>query len=174
MLLCRWLHLALLFDEVLKLEHPRLFDFNDLLSVLMDSIIGVELLLKLDYGLVALIKSACQSDHDVSLLQQELLVSVDLGLVFLDLSPLALHVLELLLILLPDELLLLLEQGTELRGLLDFLAANEHLGVEGANLLLETLLLFFLLVELSVSLLQGVDGRCLVLFGSALLLLELD
>jgi len=121
------LHLAYLSYEFLELLHAEHLLINDLLGVLVNPIVCVQLLLELDDSLIPLVQPRSQCDHDVSLLQKELLVPVDLGLFFLDLGALSLHLLELQLVLLSDQLLLLFQEGAELWRLLDLLATYQHL-----------------------------------------------
>ena len=105
-----WLHLACVSDELLELLDADKFLVDDLLGVLVDAVVGVELLLQLDDRLVTLVQPRGQGDHDVSLLKKQLLVPVDLGFLFFYLSPLTFHLLQLQLIFLPDQLLLLFKQ----------------------------------------------------------------
>ena len=118
------LSLDLLSDPLLQLLDPRLLRLNDLLRVLMYPVVGIQLFLQRDYGLVTLIQTRSQRYHYVSLLQQERLVAIDLRLFFLHLQALPLHLLELLLVLLPHNPLLFLQEGPELRRLLDFLTSD--------------------------------------------------
>ena len=107
--------------------HAEYLLINDLLCVLVNTIVCIKLFLELDDCLISLVQSRSQCYHDVSLLQKELLVSVDLGLLFLDLGALSLHLLEFKLVLLSDQLLLLFQEGAELRRLFDLLATYQHL-----------------------------------------------
>jgi hypothetical protein len=59
----------------------------------MYPVVGIELLLQLYNGLIALIQTGGQRDHDVSLFEQELLVTVDLCLLLFYLSTLTFHLL---------------------------------------------------------------------------------
>jgi hypothetical protein len=91
----RGLHLAYFSNEFLELLHAEYLLINDLLGVLVYPIVGVQLLLKLDYCLIPLVQPRSKCNHYVTLLQKELLVPVYLGFLFLDLSALSLHFLEL-------------------------------------------------------------------------------
>lgn len=79
---------TLLSYECLELLDPGLLALNGRLSLKCDPIVRIEFFLELDDRFISLIKSRCESYHNVSLLQQELFVSVDLGLAFLNLVPL--------------------------------------------------------------------------------------
>lgn len=140
----------------------------------MNPVIRVQLLLQLDYGLVALIQPGSQCDHNVALLQKKLLVPVDLGLFLLYLSALPFHLLQLLLVLLADKFLLLFQERAELWRFFYLLATYQHLRVERTDLFLESFFLFTLHDVLTVSLFKGINGSCLVLFGTAFLFLELQ
>ena len=67
----------------------------------MDAVVSVQFLLQLYDGLVPFIQTAGQRNHNVSLLEQQLLVPIHLSLLFLDLSALSLHLLKLDIVLLP-------------------------------------------------------------------------
>jgi hypothetical protein len=133
-----------------------------------------KLFLQLDYGLITLVQPCCKCDHDVPLLEEELLVAIHLGLVFLYLLPLFLDVAQSSLVLLTNGPLLLLQSRLELWCVLYLLPANEQLRVKSLNLLLKSLLLLFLLYVLPGPRLQSSDSGELVLLGPALLLLELE
>ena len=123
----RGLHLAYFSNELLELLHAEYLLINDLLGVLVYPIVCVQFLLQLDYCLVPLVQPRSKRNHYVALFQKELLVPVNLGLLFLDLGAFSLHLLQLQLVLLPDQLLLLLQEGAELWRLLDLLTTNQHL-----------------------------------------------
>jgi len=72
----------------------------------VNSIVSIQFLLKLNDSLISLIQSGSQSNHNVSLLEKQLLVTIYLGFVFFDLGTLFLDFLELLLVFLTDEALL--------------------------------------------------------------------
>lgn len=78
---------ALLPDKSLKLLDPSLLLLNQCFCLHWDPIVCVKFLLQLYDCLVSLIKSRCQCNHNVSLLQQKLFISIDLGFSFFDLSP---------------------------------------------------------------------------------------
>lgn len=139
----------------------------------MDTIIGVQLFLQLDNSLIAFVEAGGERDHDISLLEQQLLVPVHLGLILFNLLPLALNVREFSFILFSDNALLGFERRSELGEVLDLLAADEHLAAEEADLLFQLLLLFFLNHELARSRFQRGDGRGLVLLGSSLFVFQL-
>ena len=87
----RWyLPTTLLPDIALQLLDPQLFALNTRLSLKQNLVVSIQLLLQLNDILISFVKSRCQSNHDVSLLEQQLLISVNLGLSFFDLSPLSL------------------------------------------------------------------------------------
>jgi hypothetical protein len=73
--------------ESLKLLDSSLFALYHRLGLQSYSIVGVKLFLKLDYGLISLIQSRCQRNHDVSLLKQKLLIPIDLRFSFFYLCP---------------------------------------------------------------------------------------
>mmetsp|Transcript_29520 Transcript_29520/g.28683 ORF Transcript_29520/g.28683 Transcript_29520/m.28683 type:complete len:232 (+) Transcript_29520:603-1298(+) len=115
---------TLLPDESFQLLSPHLLQLNDLLSLPMDPIIRIQLLLQLYDSFISLVEPACECYHDISLLQEELLVPVYLGLVFLYLAPFFLDVLELQLVLLPDHPLLFLQGTPELWCILHLLPSH--------------------------------------------------
>jgi len=139
----------------------------------MDPVVCIEFFLKLNNGLISFIKSTRQSNHNVSLFKQKLLVPINLCLFFLDLSPFSFHLLKFLLILLSNQLLFLLKQSSELRCLFYLFTPNKHLRVESPYFLLKSFFLLFLLVELSVPFLQCVYGGSLILLGPSFFLFEL-
>ena len=172
-ILLRWLSLALLPNEVLQLLNSSLSHFNDLFGVLMYPIVGIKFLLQLYYRLISFIQSASKCDHYIPLFQEQLLIPINLRLFLLNLCPLSFHFLQFLLILLPYQLLLLFKQCPELWSFLNLFSSNKHLGVECPYLLFQPLLLFFLLNELAISLLQSIYSSCLVLLCSSLFFLKL-
>lgn len=134
----RWrLHPALFRDEVFQLHDAHGFGFDHLLRLSVDPVIRVQLFLKLDYSLIPLVESGSESDHDVPLLEQQLLVPVHLLLVLLQVHPFLLDFLQLRVVLLSDHPVLLLQSGTELGMVLNFLSSSQHLGVHSCYLLLQ-------------------------------------
>lgn len=105
------------------------------LDFTMDALECIKLLLQLNNGLIPLVEACRQRNHNVALLQKQLLVSVHLCFVLLDELPLSFNVLKLALVLLPNGFLPFFECRTELRGILYFLSASEHLRVHKADLL---------------------------------------
>ncbi len=173
MCLLRRFNLADLPYELLELLNARLSDLNELLCVLVNAIVRVQLLLQLNDRLVAFIESRGKRNHDVPLLEQQLLVSVHLCLFFFDLRALPLHFLQFKLILLPDQFLFLLQERAKLRGLLDLLPADEHLRVKRPYFLFKSLFLLSLHDKVAVAFLECGDSSCLVLFSPPFLLFEL-
>ena len=130
------LYLAYLSDKLLELMNASLSHLNELFSVLVYPVISIKLLLQLNNGLISFIEAGCKCNHDVTLFQKQLLISVYLSFLFLNLGPLTLHLLKFLLILHPYQLLFFFEQSPELRRLLNFLTSYQHLRVESPYLLL--------------------------------------
>ena len=123
----RDLHATFVLDKALQLLYPCLFLEHIVLSFHRYLVECVKFLLQLDDCLISLVESAGQGNHDVSLLEEELLVPVDLGLTFLELVSLALYFTQLDFILLSDDTLLLLKSRSELRGVLDLFTSCKHL-----------------------------------------------
>lgn len=107
-LLGRRLSPAVLPNEVLQLGYPGVHVFNAELGLHGDAVISVKLLLQLNNGLISFVEARREGNHDVSLLQQQVLVPVHLGLPLFDLVPLSLDLVEFDLVFLSDEALLLL------------------------------------------------------------------
>lgn len=128
--------------------------------------------MKLNDCLVSFIQPAGQGDHDISLFQQQLLVSVHLLLVLFDLDPFLLYLLHLLVEFHSHYSLLLLQSISELRQVLYLLTTNEDLRVHGLYFLFENLLLLLLLHELPRSHFQSGDSSILVFFGSPFFILK--
>lgn len=103
--------------------------------------------MQLDDGLVALVQSRCQCDHDVTLLLQQRFVAIHLSLVLFDLLALSLDLNQFLVVLLANYALLLLESRPELGSVLYFAAAYQHLAVHVSNFLLQDSALFLSLQE---------------------------
>ena len=170
----RWrITTTLLRYECFELLNARLFRLNASLRLLYDPIVGFQLFLQLNYGLVPLVQPLSQRYHDVSLLQEELLVAINLGLPLLDLRPLFFDFVKLGFILLSNALLLLDESGSELRSVLDLLTSWQNLGVHSLDLVFKLALLFLGLQEFVRPYLQRVDGCVFVGFGLLFLSLEL-
>lgn len=87
------LSVAVILYELLELFNSHIFKLYISLGLSIDAIIGFQLFLELNDGFISLIEPASQSNHDISLLQQELLVSINLLLVFLNLDSLLLNLL---------------------------------------------------------------------------------
>mmetsp|Transcript_75187 Transcript_75187/g.233246 ORF Transcript_75187/g.233246 Transcript_75187/m.233246 type:complete len:339 (-) Transcript_75187:10-1026(-) len=135
---------------------------------------GVELVLQANDGLVTFVQPLREGDHDVALLQEELLVAAHLSLVLLDRRALSLQLEELCCILRADPLLLC-HCMLEVQGILGLLtAADKQLGRHLADADLELLLLRLLLLEDHAPLLQGRHGRLAVLLRAPATLLELQ
>ena len=120
--------------------------------------------LQRDDLLVALVEALREQDHDVALLEQQLLVAVDLRLLLLDRLALLLELCEPRLVLGADALLVLLERVAEGGDLLQVAdveargAAHEDLGLQHRDALLEVLLLLLLAHELARPGLERADG----------------
>ena len=93
---------------LLQLVHSLLLLHDIVVRVECDLVICVQLFLQLDDGLISLVESTGQGYHDVSLLEQQLLVSINLSLPLLQLISLLLHLTQFHLVLLPYNLLLFL------------------------------------------------------------------
>jgi len=100
----------------------------------VNAIVCIQFFLELDNCFITLVETGGQRDHDVSLFQQQLLVSVDLGLVFFDLNTLALNLAKFCIVFLPDLLLLLLKRNSKLLCLFNLLSSSEHLPVQRFDL----------------------------------------
>ena len=154
--------------EGFKLLDSRLLTLNARLCLERDSVVSVKFLLQLYDGLITLIKTRGKRNHDVTLLQEQLLISVNLSFAFFDLVSFPFNLVQLGFILLPDPLLLLFERSPELGRVLNLLATWEDLRVHGLDLVLEHALLFLGLKEF-----MGTDFECIdssVLIGLRLLL----
>lgn len=117
-------------QQAFQFLDPLALMVQDVVHLLLDVVIRIQFLLQLENRIVSLVQSCSQRDHDVPLLQQELLVLVRLRLVLLDLLSLLLQLLKFLLVLLPDDLILLLQRTLELRSLFHFLSSNQHLRLQ--------------------------------------------
>ena len=159
-------------DGLLESVYPTGFPLGVLLVVLVLAVHCVEFLLQPDDGLVAFIEAGCQSDHDVPLLEQQLLVAVDLCLVLLNLLPLSLQLTQPPLVLLPYQPLPLLQGRLELRRVLDLLTTHQQLRVEHLDLLFEPLLLLLLDDHFARPDLELLDDHGLVFLSPLPLLLE--
>jgi hypothetical protein len=126
---------ALVLNVLLKLLYSHIFELDVCLCLPVDSIVGLKLLLKLDDCLISLIEPTSKSNHDISLLQQELLVPIYLLLVLLDLDTLLLDLLHLLVKFHSHDTLFLFEGISELREILYFLTTDEDLRVHGLDFL---------------------------------------
>ena len=114
------------------------------LALTVDAVVCVELLLQLDDSFVALVKSCRESNHNVSLLNQKLLVTIYLSLILFDLITLTLDFLQSVLILLTNLALLFLKGNTKLRRFFYLLSADEHLRIHHLDLLFEFAFLLLL------------------------------
>jgi len=163
---------TLLSNKSLQLLDAGLLTLDAALSLQRDPVVGVKLLLQLDNGLVSLVQSGSQRDHNVALLQQQLFVSVDLRLALLDLIAFALNLIQLGFVLLSDALLLFFERGPELRSVFDFLATGEDLRVHCLDLFFQRPLVLLSLKEFMRADFKRVNGRIFV--GFCLLFLSLQ
>lgn len=91
--------------------------------------------MQLDDCLITFIESRRQCNHNVPLLQEKLLVSVNLGLALLYLVSLPFDLVQLALVLLSDSFLLLLESCSELGCVFNLFATVEHLRVHRFDLI---------------------------------------
>ena len=109
-------------DRLLEPDDPHPPPLSELLALLVDPVVRVQLLLQLDNRLVPLVQPRRQSNHNVSLLQQQLLVTIHLGFVLLDLLTLTLQLTQTTLVLLTNCTLLLFQGSLELGGIFNLLA----------------------------------------------------
>ncbi len=130
--------------QVLKTHDAVLLLVNHLLSVTVDALVCVQLLLELDYCLVTLVQTSCESYHDISLFKQQLLVSVYLRFIFFNLLSFSFQLTKFSFILLSNNPLLLFQSAFELWGVFNFLTPNKQLRIQHLNLLLQFLFFFFL------------------------------
>ena len=127
---------TLVLDVLLELFYSHVFELDVGLCLPVDSIIGLKLLLELDDSLISFIESTSECNHDISLLQQQLLVPIHLLLVLLDLDALLLYLLHLFVEFHSHDTLFLFESISELREILNLLTTDEDLRVHGLDLLL--------------------------------------
>ena len=139
---------ALLSYEGLQLLDPRLLRLDARLCLQGDPVVRIKFLLQLNDCLISFVQTTGQGNHDVSLFEQELFISVNLSLSFFDLGPLTLYLVQLCLIFLPDALLLLFERRPELRRVFNLLASRQNLRVHCFDFLFKKPLLFLRLQEL--------------------------
>ena len=132
-------------------------------------------MLQVENLLVPFVQPRAGRDHDVPLLQQELLVPVDLSLVLVHVRKLALQLLDSHLVLGPDPVVLLLKHLSERVGLLYVgrVATDHDLALHVGDPILQLPLLRLLPEDLSRLRLEGDHGRELVLLRLPPLLLEL-
>jgi hypothetical protein len=167
-------------------ERGRLF-VEALLEVALVAVLRVELVLQRHDLLVALVEALREEDHNVALLEEELLLAVDLRLFLLDRLALLLELREASVLLGADALLVLLERRAEGGHLLDRARARrrarraagrgdrgEHVGLERLDAVLEALLLRLLAHEFARARLERADRGHLVLLRAAALLVELE
>lgn len=140
---------ALVLDESLQLFNAVILQFYVLFCFSVDSVICIKFFLQLYDSFVSLIEPRSKSNHDVSLLEEQLLVPVHLLLVLLYLDTFLLDLLHLLVEFFSQHPLLLFQGDSELGGVLDLFTTNEHLGVHGVDLGFEHFLLLLFLHELS-------------------------
>ena len=95
-------------QHLFQLGDSRVTSVQHVFRLLVDPVIGVQFFLQLDYRLVSFVQTGRQGDHYVSLLQKQLFVPIHLCLVLLDLLSLLLQLAQFVLVLLPNDLLLLL------------------------------------------------------------------
>jgi hypothetical protein len=123
------------------------------------AVVGVELLLEREDRGVALVEPSRERNHDVALLEQELLVPVDLRAVLAEGVPLALEIGDARLVLLADALVLDLDRAVERGSVLDLFPTNQELRAHRRNPLLELPLGEPLGGDLARPPLQLRDGR---------------
>ena len=169
----RYLPTAFVFNERLKLFDSVVFKLHALLSVSVDSVVCFEFFLELNDCFVSLVQSGSQSDHDVSLLEQKLLVAVNLLFVFFYLNTFLFDFLHFLIVLFAYHALSFFESVSKLRSVFHFLATNEELAVHGSDLLFKKLLLFLFLHEFTRSHLKSCDSSVLVFLSSSLFFFQL-
>lgn len=145
--------------------NPVVLLIYEQLRLAVNAVIGIQFFLKLDDRFVSFVEPARKCDHDISLFKEELLVPIYLLFVFFDLDPFLLDLLHLLVVLLPDDPLLLLERIAELRCVFNLFTANQHLGIHGEYLLLQQLLLLLFHQELSRPHFQSANCCILVQFS---------
>jgi len=168
-----YLPAAFILDEGLELLDSIILQLHALLSVSVYPVVCLQFFLKLNDCFVSLVQPRSQSDHDVTLFQQQLFVSVYLLLVFLYLNTLLFYLLHLLIVLFANHTLSFFQGISELRRVFYFLTTNEKLAVHGCDLLLKQLLLFLLLHEFTGAHLKSCDSGVLVFLGSSLFLFQL-
>mmetsp|Transcript_1429 Transcript_1429/g.5627 ORF Transcript_1429/g.5627 Transcript_1429/m.5627 type:complete len:348 (-) Transcript_1429:1292-2335(-) len=138
------------------------------------AVVRVELVLKGHNLVVTLVEPLSEKDHDVPLLQQQLLVPVHLSFFFFHGLALLLKLMQLGVVLGADFLLVLLQGVAEGRGIRDSFSPSQHLALQGADASFKSLLLFLLPKELSAASFQSANGGHFVQLGSPALLVQLQ
>ena len=159
---------AVILYELLELFNSHIFKLYICLSLTIDAIIGFQLLLELNNGFISLIEPASQSNHDISLLQQELLVSINLLFVFLNLDSLLLNFLHFFIEFHSHNSLFFLQGISKLRKIFNLFTTYQNLRIHGLYLLLQYLFLFLFLHELPRSHLQSSNSSIFIFFSSSL------
>lgn len=134
----------MLSQQILQSLNPRNITSITVVPQLINSI---ELTLQINYGLIPLIQSWRQPNHDVSLLQQQVFVSLHVHLIIFQLLPLTLKLIQFGLVFLSYHALTLLQSWLELRCFLDVLTTDQHLWGEHFNSGHQSFLLLFFLGE---------------------------
>ena len=94
---------TLVLYKLLKLFNSVVLQFDVLLCLSIDSIISIKLFLELNDGLISLIQPTGKRNHDIPLLNKDMLVSVYLLHVFFNLASLLLNFLNFFIILFPNQ-----------------------------------------------------------------------
>ena len=131
-----YLFSAVFRDKFFKLLASKLFKLNCLFSFTVKAVVSIQLFLQRDYLLISFVESTCQSNHNVTILHQNVLISVNLLFVLFDLLTFPFYFCEFNLIFLSYKTLLMFKCCTELRSIFDFTPAYQHLRVHSFDFLL--------------------------------------
>jgi hypothetical protein len=142
---------AVILNKLLQLFNSHILKLYIRLSLSIDAVISLQLLLQLNDSFISLVEPACQCNHDVSLLKQELLVSIYLLFVFLDLDPLLLNLLHFFIEFHSHNSLFFFQGISELREIFNLFTTNQNLRIHSLYLLFKYLFLFLFLHKLSRS-----------------------
>jgi len=96
--------------------------------------------LQLNDRFITLIEPSSEANHDISLLKEQVLISVYLNFVIFQLLSFFLKLIKFDFVLLPNDSLLGLEGILELRSVFDLLASYKHLGSHHLDFLIKHLL----------------------------------
>ena len=161
-------------NEGLQLFYPVILDLHALFCISIDLIICFKLLLQLNNSFISFIESWSQCNHDVSLFEKKLFISVNLLLVFFNLDTFFFNFLHFNIVLLANKPLSFLKCWSELWSVFYLLSSNEHLTVHCLYFLLKYLLLLPLIEVFPASQLQSSNRSILVFLSSSFFLFKFE